>query len=104
MDDAADSYRRALQINGSEALAYFNLGSFHLRRDEFAEAIDQYRRAVAFDPGLALGHFYLGRALIMVNDFPSALTSARKAVEFDPSNAGAREMVAELERVVRVRR
>lgn len=98
--EAAESYRRALQVNGSEALAYFNLGSFHLRRDEFAEAIDQYRRAVAFDPGLALGHFYLGRALIMVNDFPSALPSARKAVEFDPSNAGAQEMVAELERVI----
>ena len=98
--EAAETYRRALQVNATEALAYFNLGNLHLRRDEFPEAIAQYQRAVTFDPGLALGHYYLGRALIMVNDLTNALTSARRALEFEPTNEGAREMVAELERVL----
>ena len=91
-------------MNATEALAYFNLGNFHLRRDEFQEAIEQYRRALLFDPGLALGHYYLGRALIGANDFQSALLAARKALEFEPTNSGAGDMVRELERVLGGRR
>ncbi len=96
--DAVAAYREALALNPGEALAHLNLGNYHLRRQELDDAIRAYRNAVAADPGLARAYYYLGRTYILTNRLDSALTAARNAVQFEPGNAGAREMLRDLER------
>jgi protein O-GlcNAc transferase len=98
---AARAYRRALELNPYEAVAYFNLANVYLRGGRLAEAIPLYERAAALDPSLANAHFYLARALAAQGAWDRALRALDDGLRFAPADADALQL---REEIVRLRR
>lgn len=99
---SVDAYRAALNLDPRQPLALVNLANTYLRRGQVAEAIPYYRQAIAADPGIPLAHFNLARALVAAGDLRAALAEVRWGLEFAPEDAEGQQMVAELERALRV--
>ena len=60
LEQAAASYRRALEIDPRLVPAVINLANIHYARDELIEAQALYEHAVSIDPDVFEGHFNLG--------------------------------------------
>lgn len=58
--EAAQAYRRALEIDPVLVPALINLGNLHYAWDELVEAMALYEKAIAVDAGMFEAHFNLG--------------------------------------------
>ena len=70
------------------------------RRGDHAGAIALYRRAIAANAGLAAAHFNLARAYALTNQLAEARAEIDWGLAFEPDNADARQMRAQLERMM----
>ncbi|MBI3222554.1 MAG: tetratricopeptide repeat protein, partial [Nitrosomonadales bacterium] len=87
LDEAAASYRRALQLNPGFAAAHNNLGATLKDMGRFEEAAASYRRAVELQPDSADAHNNLGTALKELNRLDEAVASYRRALQLNPGYA-----------------
>ena len=91
--EAADAYRKSLELNPESAAAHYNLASFLARTGEFAEAETHFQAALAKDPstqaytGLGFVQWQQGHA-------DEAIASLQNAIKADPNNATAYENIA----------
>jgi tetratricopeptide (TPR) repeat protein len=82
---AIDDYRRSLELNGRDAVAYHNLAWLeHLLGDDKGAA-ENWSTAVAIDPGNAVFHLSYGMFLEETGDQEEALGEYDKAIEITPS-------------------
>ncbi len=58
--DAAEAYRRAVEVNPRAAGAWVNLGTLRFRDGDLGIAEQYYRKALEISPRYALAHFNLG--------------------------------------------
>jgi len=91
-DDAIVEYRRAIELDASNALAHNNLGLAFDDKGQFDDAIVEYRRAIELDPTFAdaranLGNALLVNALLAKKPLDDAIVELRRAVELDPKNS-----------------
>ena len=100
---AEAAYRRALQLNAHEPLAWFNLGNIYFEQGKPAEAQDAYERAVASDPSLPVAHFYLARILASRGELTRALEEVNAGLEFAPGDPDALEAREKLRQVMGAR-
>jgi tetratricopeptide (TPR) repeat protein len=63
VEEAIESYRRAIAARGDFAEAHNNLGSALAVMGKLEDAIACYRQAIALRPGYANAHANLGNAL-----------------------------------------
>ena len=63
LDDAANSFRRAVALDPSLPEAHFNLGNVLADIGDAASAVESYRRAIEIAPRFFAAHFNLGDAL-----------------------------------------
>lgn len=89
LDDAAASYRRALDLKPDNAGASNSLGAALLKLGHVQEALTFFRRALAIDPAFALAHGNLGYALQRLGRPDEALVSLQRAVGLAPDFAAA---------------
>lgn len=90
LEEALREYTAAADADPKSALAYYNIGTVHYERKNFAAAIDAYVRAVAIDPRFADAQFNLGYTrLHQLNDAAGAVEPLQKAVEANPQMAKA---------------
>ena len=84
--DAERGFRRAIELNPSNALAHLELGaSVLVVQGRFEEGLKEVRRAVALDPLSPYVNTEFGRALVLAGRFPEAVDRLRKAITLDPS-------------------
>ncbi len=81
---AADTYRKALQIDPSIAEIYVNLGAVLGQLGRVDEAIAGYRKAIQLRPNLVVAHFNLGIILQEHGRFDEAVAAYRKAIALEP--------------------
>lgn len=98
MDGAMSVYRRAIELNPWEPRSYFSLGNVLLRGGRVETAIDAYRRAVDLAPQMAEAHFALARIFYQQGLPGEAIAALQRGLEFDRGNAGARQLLAQLQR------
>ena len=89
LDEAAASYRRALEIKPSYPEACINLGNVLLEQKRFDAAAASYRRALQDSPGVAEAHSNLGNALRGLGQLDEAAASYGRALALEPNFAGA---------------
>jgi len=83
-DEAANAYRRTLDIDATHISARVNLGRLlHAARD-FAGAESLYREALELSPDHAIAAFNLGVALEDQGSLDAAIDSYRLAIQSDP--------------------
>lgn len=80
LDEAIDVFRRALQLDGSNAKARYNLGLALLARSRPAEAAAEFEAFVAARPGDALGHLQAARAYRAAGQPARALATLQASV------------------------
>ncbi|MBI5935988.1 MAG: tetratricopeptide repeat protein, partial [Chloroflexi bacterium] len=102
-EEAEASYRKAIELNPSDATAYSNLGNLlsdeNLKRYEEAEA--SYRKAIELNPSDATAYSNLGLLLHEnLKRYEEAEASYRKAIELNPSDATAYSNLGILLRVI----
>jgi tetratricopeptide (TPR) repeat protein len=84
-DEAAATYRRAIEAQPNYYRHYLTFGTFFLARGQFQRAEEQYMRVIAVAPGLASGHMNLGLAFMQEGRFPEAETQLLEALHLRTS-------------------
>lgn len=103
-DEAREEYRRALALNPTDAITWYNLGN--LRRDhdgDAAGAREAYERALRFAPDMPQAHFNLAGILAATGERAAARTHYQRFIDVtkpnDPLIAAAREAMSTWEAV-----
>jgi len=89
MPEAADMYRKILELRPGYAAAAINLGTIHYNLREFAMAEQLYRRATEADPEYALAFFDLGNVLDELKQLSDAIAAYQRAIDLVPQYADA---------------
>lgn len=87
--EATNLLQRVLQVEGTNAEAYFLRGIIYYRRNETDNAVNALRTAVSYNPRLIEAHIALGRLYLARGDRALALAHSRQAIEIDPQNRDA---------------
>ena len=87
--EAAQTYRRILNLRPAFAAAAINLGTIHYNMREFAMAEQLYRRASEADPEYALAFFDLGNVLDEMKRLNDAIAAYQRAILLVPQYADA---------------
>jgi tetratricopeptide (TPR) repeat protein len=83
-DQAAASYRRALEIDPCLVAALINLANIHYTRDELAEAQALYERAISLESDFFEAHFNLGNIYHDLGRYPEAQACYQEALRLNP--------------------
>lgn len=84
--EALQGFNSVLQLQPSNALAYYNRGNVRYLRREFELAVQDYTLALKYRPGFAPAAMNRGVAFSNLNRLGEALTDLDNAAELDPSN------------------
>ena len=87
--EAAEAYRRALELDPYLVPALVNLANIHYSRDELVEAQALYERATTLDPDMFEAHYNLGNISHDLARYPEAQASYREALRLNPGYADA---------------
>jgi arylsulfatase A-like enzyme/Flp pilus assembly protein TadD len=87
--EATRVFRRLLEIDPANALAYENLGTAQLQSRDFKGAEASLRRAIELEPNLAGAHTALGVVLASTNRTADAIEAWRRALALDPADQNA---------------
>ena len=85
LEQAADAYRRSIEIEPQRSEAHNNLGNTLLRLGKAREAIDSFDRALQLQPDNPQALYNRGIALHNLGQFEAAVESYRRAVMLDPA-------------------
>jgi tetratricopeptide (TPR) repeat protein len=89
LEEAASTYRRALEIDPYLVPALINLANIHYARDEMAEAQALYERATALEPDVFEAHYNLGNIYHDLGLYAEAQRCYREALRLNPTYADA---------------
>jgi len=92
--EAVESFRRALELNPNDAVAWRHLGRILWREGQFDEAIEPLRTAVRLDPYMGVGTVWLADAFWAVGRSEEALFRLRRFVERQPDFPQAHDRLA----------
>lgn len=87
--EAAEKYRKALELDPYLVAALINLANIHYSRDELIEAQALYEQAIGIEPDYFEAHFNLGNIHHDLGRFPEAQTCYREALRLNPTYADA---------------
>ena len=97
LDQAAEVYKRILEIDPDYQPAVHSLGIIHYDQDDYGPAVDYMQRALALDPEDVYVHSNLGKSLygmVHMGDRDKAEAIARDWMREFPRNRIARHMGA----------
>jgi len=89
LEEAAQAYREALELDPDLVAALINLANIRYARDELAEAQALYERAIGLDRGYYEAYFNLGNIHHDHGSYEDAELCYRHAVALNPSYADA---------------
>lgn len=85
---AREQFERVMEINPTDAAAYFNLGNVCLLTRQYEEAERLVEQGLSHEPKSAFGHFLQGSLYARTGDI-RAETSFQRSLELDPKMAQA---------------
>ena len=94
--EAADAFRRALQLEPSLVLARINLGIALFNMPDLPAAQKELQAAVAAAPTAPQPHYVLGLAAKTQNRTQEAIAEFQKVLQIDPNDVGANVSLGQL--------
>jgi Flp pilus assembly protein TadD len=88
MAEAAQEWRKAVQLDPDDANAHFHLALALTGIDQVREAAEEYRKACDLDPHQPGWFAHLAASLSQTGDLDGAVVNFRKSLTLDPSNPG----------------
>jgi tetratricopeptide (TPR) repeat protein len=92
--EAAQEYRRAVDLDPEFFTARHNFGSFLLQHGQPQAAFEQLRAAAELNPTLASARYDFGTVLDALQRLPDAIQAYRQALALDPNYTLARNNLA----------
>ncbi|HXA06940.1 MAG TPA: tetratricopeptide repeat protein [Bryobacteraceae bacterium] len=89
IEQAIESYKRAVELNPSAAGALVNLGTIYYRQRNYTEAERHYQLAVEVDTNYPLAHYNLGNLFDEQGDLVRAELHYTTALRLNPNYADA---------------
>lgn len=84
LEQAARNYRRALDLDSTNARYAYRLASVLALQDKHEEAIQHFQIALEHEPEYARAWFSKGRSLDAIGEFNEAVTAYSRAIELNP--------------------
>ena len=94
--EAADAFRRALQLDPSLALARINLGIALFNMPDLPAAQKELQAAIVAAPTAPQPHYILGLAAKTQNRTEEAIAEFQKVLQIDPNDVGANVNLGQL--------
>jgi tetratricopeptide (TPR) repeat protein len=85
-DDALPSFQKALELNPSLSVAWFNMGNLHFHRKDMEQAKTCYKEALRADPHMAQANCQLGLTYLEQGILEKARAPLEKAMTLDPGD------------------
>lgn len=79
--EAAESYRKAIELQMDSVELYCHLGDVLLQLNEVDEAKALYQKVVEVNPNFGLAHYGLGNSLMQLKQYQEAILAYEKAIE-----------------------
>lgn len=84
-NDRAISYcNKAIEINPSNAEAYYNRGRAYGRKHQYDKAISNYNQALGINPSYAEAFYNRGRSYHRKHKYDKAISDFNRAIEINP--------------------
>src|SRR5262249_19627881 len=84
-DEAMTAYRRAIELDGKNANAHYNLAESFYDRGQMEQAVAEYHRAIEAEPAAGMhSHNKLGLVLEGRGQVQEAMAEYRRAIARDP--------------------
>lgn len=96
-EKAVDAYKKEIDANDENDIAYFNLGRSYNKLNKDNEAASALRQAVKLKPEDVEYQTELGAILIKLAKYNEAVPVLRKAVELDPEYSEAVDLLEQAE-------
>ena len=96
-EKAVAAYKKQIDANGKDDVAYFNLGRAYNKLNEDEDAAKALREAVQLKPDDTEYQTELGAILVKLAQYREALSPLRKAIELDPENSRAIDLLEDAE-------
>lgn len=81
LDDAADQFRKVLDLEPNNAKAYYGLGVISFSRSEFEQAAEYYKKSLEIKPDFAAACDNLGSVLIRMDKIPEGIKYILQGIE-----------------------
>lgn len=96
-EKAVEAYKKRIEANGEDHLAYYNLGRAYNKLNEDEEAAKALRQAVRLKPDDTDYQTELGAILVKLAQYREAISPLKKAIELDPENSRALNLLDDAE-------
>lgn len=96
MDEAEQSFKKAIEYNPDLIEAYNDLGCLYIKRAEFTKAEDILNAALKIKPDFKKAYYNLGVIYAEKKDSKKAITLWQKAIDIDPQYDLAKEAISKL--------
>jgi tetratricopeptide (TPR) repeat protein len=96
-EKAVAAYKKQINANGKDDVAYFNLGRAYNKLNEDEDAAKALKQAVELKPDDTEYQTELGSILVKLAQYREALSPLRKAIELDPENSRAIDLLEDAE-------
>ena len=88
--------RKTIKLEPYSSYAYYLLGTIHIDRGLFPEAVMNFKKALAIDPGFEDTNFYLAFTYEQLGQDNAALRYYRKTLSLNSENWAAKEAIKRL--------
>lgn len=85
-NEAFAELKKAIEMDPTNPMAYFERGRLYLRLGKFDEAITEFNLAINYDPNFAPAWSVRGVAWAQKQQFNQAIADMKKAIEIQPNN------------------
>ena len=96
-EKAVAAYKKRIEANDKDDLAYFNLGRAYNKLNDDEEAAKALREAVKLKPEDTEYQTELGSILVKLAEYREAISPLKKAIELDPENSRAIDLLEDAE-------
>jgi tetratricopeptide (TPR) repeat protein len=96
LDEAVALFKRELEINPGDAMAYYRLGDAYTRQLKWDDALAALQNSVWINPYYSGPYILLGRTYTRKGDLAAAEGMLRQAVAYDPNNKAAHYLLGQL--------
>ncbi|MGA8262454.1 MAG: tetratricopeptide repeat protein [Arenicellales bacterium] len=96
LEEAAEDYRQALELEPKNAEAHNNLGNILRDLGRYVDSTESHRQAIALRPAFVEAHFNLGLTLSALEDYRGAEAAFRTVLRMRPDIADAHNHLGNL--------
>ncbi len=96
LEEAAENYQKALQINQNLWLVYHDLGDLFRKQGKLNEAVNCYRKTLNINPNYFWSVYNLAKVFVTQKKLNEAVICYRRFCELKPNNNQAKEELEQL--------